>query len=456
MIAWEDRETSTVLLAPPSPPGAPHLGGIYTWALLDAARRTAHHFGGAAHLPQSWNMSSRRLEPRFGDDPEGFARYCQRAVDNAVSTLAGFGIVVSPHAALRDDDASVRAHVQAIVTELANRDVVRYLAAEEKWCLSCRIALPPSAATEHCFTCENPLRLRTTRDWFLPVDLDEVFRRAATVKWVPGFGIRRLRSLTDVHPLIRVGHPQRSLGVPSPLHDGEILDPRLVAALGPSLLRRLGLNGPIVAAAGFDIQRKWLLTLLAANQPGALPTMIVQHGTLLDTAGRKLSRYTGASLADAPADVEPCLVRAALLSSPLGKDFRAVALPTVGASRLREKVLNSLRYIGLQQPRTGGIDLDAACDEWFDEVESHLRNFDMSRAYAGFQRAVLSVSSTLIPMIRRQGIASFAATYRRIVSLHGIFYGDDPRLPRMPVGRELLDADGRDAAQVRAPDRDPS
>ena len=61
-------------------------------------------------------------------------------------------------------------------------------------------------------------------------------------------------------------------------------------------------------------------------------------------------------------------MRAALLSSPLGKDLRAAALATVGASRLREKVLNSLRYIDLQQPRTGGIDLDAVCDELFSEV----------------------------------------------------------------------------------------
>lgn len=442
MIAWEDREPSKVLLAPPSPPGALHLGGIYTWVLLDAARRTAQHFGGDAHLPQSWNMSSRRLEPTFGDDPQGFARYCGLAVSNAVATLEAFGIVVSPHAALRDDDASVRAHVQAVITELANSGVIRHLAAKEKWCLSCRIALPPSADAEHCFTCGDPLRLRTTRDWFLHIDLDEVFRRAAAVEWVPGYGIRRLRSLTDVHPLIRVGHPRRNLGVPSPLHDGEILDPRLVGALGPSLLRRLGLNGPIVAAAGFDIQRKWLLTLLAANRPDALPAMIVQHGTLLDTAGRKLSRYTGASLADTPADVEPCLVRAALLSSPLGKDLRAAALATVGTSRLREKVLNILRYIGLQQPRTGGVDLDAASDEPLSEVESQLKAFDIPRAYAGFQRAILSISSTLIPMIRRHGMAPYAATCRRIVSMHGIFYGDDPRLVGISAGLKLLDADG--------------
>ncbi|MEU7570063.1 hypothetical protein [Micromonospora sp. NPDC049240] len=441
MIAWGGREPSTVLLAPPSPPGAPHLGGIYTWVLLDAARRTALHFGGDSHLPQSWNMSSRRLEPKFGHDPEGFARYCGLAVSSAVATLEGFGIAVSRQTALRDDDVSVRAHVRAVIAELADSDVLRYLPAEEKWCLVCRIALPPNAGAEHCFTCGDPLRLRTTWDWFLPINLDEVFRRAAAVEWVPDYGIRRLRSLTNVHPLIRVGHPRRSLGVASPLHDGEVLDPRLVGALGPSLLRRLGLDGPIVAAAGFDIQRKWLLTLLAANHPDALPAMIVQHGTLLDTAGRKLSRYNGASLADAPAGVEPCLVRAALLSSPLGKDLRVAALATVGASRLREKVLNSLRYIGLQQPRAGGIDLNSACEELLSEVESQLKAFDVPRAYVSFQRAVLFMSSTVIPMIRRQGTASYSEVCRRIGSLHGIFYGDDPRLSEIADGLRLLNAD---------------
>lgn len=427
MIAWDNRQTRMVLLAPPSPPGAPHLGGIYTWSLLDAARRAAQHFGGTAQLPQSWNMSSRRLEPVFGGDPAAFAAYCSSAVTGAVTALNRFGVMPSREIALRDDDMAIRAHVQAAVGDLVHAGAIQDLVAKEKWCLDCQLALPPSSTAEICFTCGKQLVLHTTRDWFLVVDTEETFRRADTIAWFPSYGLRRLHSLTDLHPLIRVSHPKRTLGVPSPLREGDIIDPRLVGALSPSVLRRLGLDGPIIAMSGFDIQRKWLMTMLAANRQDALPVAIVNHGTLLDTAGRKLSRYSGASLADAPADVEPCILRAALLSAPLGKDLHVAELPTVGASRLREKVLNSLRFIGLQeQHHTGGIDLDAECEPPLAEVESHLRSCDISRAYASFRRAITHhLSSVLIPKIRRQGLSSHTVACERIASLHRIFFGDD-------------------------------
>jgi isoleucyl-tRNA synthetase len=375
-------------------------------------------------------MSSRRLEPEFGHNQRAFADYCTSAVNSAVSAMGNYGVVMSKATALRDDNAMIRAHITATIADLADAGAIRFLSAEEKWCLDCQLALPPSSSAQVCFTCGNQLIRHTTQDWFLVVSIEEIIRRAAAMQWIPRYGLRRLQSLTDIHPLIRVGHPHRTLGVPSPLRDGDVLDPRLVGALGPSVLRRLGLDGPIIAVAGFDIQRKWLMTLLAANNLDALPFAIVHHGTLLDVAGRKLSRYSGASLADAPTDAEPCLVRAALLSAPLGKDLRAAELPTIGASRLREKVLNSLRFIGLQQRAdAGGIDLDAESETALAHVDSHLKSCDMSRAYASFQRAIThDLSGVLIPKIRKHGLSEHSATWKRITSLHRVFYGDDPRL----------------------------
>lgn len=437
---------AAVLLAPPSPPGAPHIGSLYTWALLDAARRTATHLGSDSCLPQSWNMSSRRLESRFGDDPPGFADYCRSSIDEAGAMLKTFGIHPSHHVALRDDDPDVRTHVQEILADLVQSGVVREVTADEKWCRDCQIALPPSATAEACFRCRSPLVIESTKDWFLALDLEQIFRRAEGIEWFPRYALHRLRDLTDVHPLIRVSHPGRTLGVPSPLRHGEVVDQRLVGALWPSVLRRMGKAGPITVIAGFDIQRKWLLSLLAANGDEALPATVVNHGTLLDQAGRKLSRYAGASIADVPDDVEPRIVRAALLTLPLGKDLRVSELPLIGASRLRQKVLNCLRFVAAQEVLAGGVDLDADLSAALAEVEAALMSHDVSRAMANFRKAIVhELSGVLIPRIRKQGIASSPSdVVARIKSLHRVFYGEDPCLDGRPDGSFLQrHGDGR-------------
>jgi hypothetical protein len=439
-----------VLLAPPSPPGAPHIGSLYTWILLDAARRAATHFGRDSCMPQSWNMASRRLEARFGDDPPGFADYCRSSIDEASAMLKTFGIHPSHHVALRDDDPDVRSHVQAVLADLAQSGAVREVTADEKWCRDCQIALPPTTSAADCFKCHSSLVIESTKDWFLGLDLEQIVQRAEGIEWFPRYAVHRLRDLTDVHPLIRVSHPGRSLGVPSPFRSGEVIDQRLVGALWPSVVRRMGMDGPLTVIAGFDIQRKWLLTLLAANCHEALPVAVVNHGTLLDQAGRKLSRYSGASIADVPDDVEPCIVRAALLTLPLGKDLRVSELPLVGASRLRQKVLNCLRFVAAQEVVVSGVDLEAALSDALAEVEADLTSHDTSKAMATFRRAIVhELSGVLIPRIRKQCLGSSPSEIlERIRSLHRVFYGDDPRLNGLPDGSFLQQhhGDGRVAA----------
>ncbi|HUY46133.1 MAG TPA: hypothetical protein VMV92_10470 [Streptosporangiaceae bacterium] len=429
MIDWATPESATAFLAPPSPPGAPHMGSLYTWSLLDSLRRTAVHLGEPCGLPQSWNMSSRRLESTFGSDPAGYAEYSRTAVTDAVAAMAGFGIEMSRTVALRDDLPEIRGHIRAIITEMADSGRIRQLPAEEKWCIDCQLALPPTATTETCFKCHQPLRLQTTIDWFLPLDVAMVLRRAAEINWFPAYAVRRLQALGDVHPLLRVSHQNRTIGVPSPLRNGDIVDPRLAGALGPSVLRRLGIGGLIVVVAGFDIQRKWLLPLLSANPSSALPAAVVNHGTLLDMSGRKLSRYSGASLADVPTDVEPCVVRAALLATPLGRDLPVSELSTAGASRLRQKVLNCGRFLTMQVPTgMGGVDLDAELDAALRGVEEFIRRSDPARGYSAFRRVIThDLSSHLIPEVRRRGLARHY-DLGRITSLHQVFFGDDPVL----------------------------
>jgi len=144
----------------------------------------------------------------FGADPAAFASYCSSAITDTTAALTSFGVSLSPDIALRDDDPTIIGYVHATVADLVDDGVIRYEAAEEKWCLSCQLALPPSSAATNCFSCGRLLELRTTHDWFLVVDLTEIFRRAATIDWFPNYGLRRFRSLTDLHPLIRVSHPK--------------------------------------------------------------------------------------------------------------------------------------------------------------------------------------------------------------------------------------------------------
>ena len=417
---------ASVVLSPPTPPAAPHLGTAYTWALSDALARASAYLGSASTLPQSWNMSSRRIEDRFGADPTAYAAYCQTSVSDALAAQQALGVEVSPQAALRDDSPKIRQIVQRHLLDLVDAGAVREITAEEKWCHACEIATPPTSANEHCHACGAELRLDRSIGWFLELDLPTVMGRAERIRWMPAYALNRLQNLTDVHPYIRVSHRRRGLGVPSPLASDSILDPRLVGAMWPSVLRHLGLTEPPTVVAGLDIQRKWLLTMLATN-PEAIPKAVVNHGTLLDEHGSKMSRYAGATLEDSPDDVDQRVLRAALLSIPLGKDVRADRLPLAGASRLHHKLLNCLRFLALITDDAHGIDLEQELRTSFKRVEEHLAAHDVPRAMEAFRRLVVhDLSGVLIPRVRTSGGTGLDKTRIRLSSLHQVFYGSMP------------------------------
>jgi hypothetical protein len=423
-----------ILLAPPSPPGAPHLGTLYTWSLLDALRRAALHLGGTAFLPGSWNMSSRRLESAFASCEE-VDTYRQSALAFAHAKLNDFGIHTSSDITLRDDDPVVCRHVQETILCLADNGQICYSTANEKWCSRCELSLPPTSGTADCFQCHRPLSHRTSTDWFLSLDHARIKQKADLARWAPAYARRRFDDLDRIHPLLRIAHPRRMLGVPSPLRSDNVIDPRLTGALWPTILRRLGYHAPLVTVSGFDIQRKWLMTLFAANSEPAAPAVVVNHGTLLDGNGRKMSRYSGASLADLPEKVEPCIIRAALLFTPLGKDLRCTDLPVAAASRLREKTLNCLRYLKFHATTcAAGVNLDLELGESLQQVDERLRVFDLPGALQAYRQAVLNdLSSRCIPQIRRDGLARHSSAVRNIMTLHHVFFGDDQRLEQQRI-----------------------
>lgn len=420
-----------IVLTPPSPPAAPHLGTAYTWVLADALHRAAVHLGGKSLQPQSWNMSSRRIEARFGSDPAGFEGYCRTSVAQATASQHGLGVETSSDVALRDDDPDVREQIRGHLLHLAETGAVREIEADELWCRSCEITLPPGSSQDECYACHGALSSRRSKDWFLVIDLGEVLDRAERITWTPTYALNRLRNLTDVHPLVRVNHRKRQLGVPSPLDGRSVIDPRLVGAMWPGVLRRLGHTDPVTVVAGFDIQRKWLLTMLAANPTDALPNAVVNHGTLLDEHGTKMSRYAGASLADLPEGVDPPVMRAALLSVPLGKDVRLGTLPFAGASRMHQKFVNCLRFLAGYEHDAHGIDLGAELARPFKTVEMSLAASEMSVAMAAYRKLLVhELSGVLIPRVRKQGATSLDQTRARLTSLHRVFFGD-PIPPRI-------------------------
>jgi hypothetical protein len=421
-----------VFLAPASPPFAPHLGTIYTWCLLDGAARAVRHLGGAAVVPESWNLSSRRLDDQLAGVGEAqreqhYKSLVADAVGATRATQAQFGISMDAGLALRDDQPMFRAEIIALVNELVAEGKIRYMAAPEKWCDLCSIAVPAAAVIQTCFRCDQPLAVHERTDWFLALDFSDVLHRAALTRWQPAYALHRFRDLAGVAPVVRVGHFGRLVGVPSPLDERQILDPRLVAALYPRILRARGYEH-IVAAAGQDIQRKWLTLVFATAGSAPSLDVIVNHGVLLSDGGRKMSRYSGATPADLPHDADPIGYRAALLAATLGRDMVASTIAFNDASHLRAKIDNTRRYLAAQPP-TGtreAIDVGRELSPILDLVDTHLAALDFRHAYRVFRALVRTeLSQRIIPMIRVRGCREVGPAMGRLRSMAVVFFGPE-------------------------------
>lgn len=420
----------TVFLAPASPPFAPHLGTIYTWCLLDAATRATRHLGGTAVFPESWNLSSRRLDEQLGQVDEHkrddqYRSLVTEAVANARSIQTRFGIETDSEPAIRDDDPAIRSAITAAVLELVEEGKIKRIAAPELWCDPCGIALPSTATTQTCFRCRQALVLHERIDWFLTVDFPSVIAEAAKTRWQPPYALRRFHDLSDVNPLVRVGHFGRLVGITSTLDERQMLDPRLVAALYPRVLQAQGYRR-IVAVCGQDIQRKWLSLVYATA--GSTPALdaIINHGVLLADNRHKMSRYDGATPADLPATTDPVTYRAALLSVTPGRDIVSATIPVSDASRLRAKTLNTLRFLQKQPESTNpdAIDLRQELGPQLDGVDRDLASLDIHRAYAAMRSTVrVELSHRLIPLIRTSGCRHALSTINRLRSLSSVFFG---------------------------------
>jgi hypothetical protein len=347
-------------------------------------------------------------------------------VSHARRILSDFGVVMTTDPPVRDDDPAVRAFLHATVSELAQNGVIRRITVAEKWCDPCGIALPEAAARGKCFRCGLPLAGSERPDWFLVLDMPGVLRQAARARWLPTYALRRFQALADISPQVRVGHFGRTTGVPSPLDERQKLDPRLVTALYPRMLRTLGYDR-IVTAAGQDIQRKWLVLVFATADTETAVDVIINHGVLLADGHRKMSRYDGAAISDLPAAADPAAYRAALLASSLGRDVIASAVAFPDASRLRAKIVNVVRFLRAR-PTSGSastISLECELGALLDEVDQLLCEFNFPAAYRALRRCVRAeLSHRLIPLIRQHGCRDAGRTISRVLSIAAVFYGD--------------------------------
>jgi isoleucyl-tRNA synthetase len=69
----------------------------------------------------------------------------------------------------------------------------------------------------HCWRCKNPVILRSTKQWFISMKINNLRENALkeinNVKWIPGWGIDRISGMLEVRPDWCVSR-QRSWGVP--------------------------------------------------------------------------------------------------------------------------------------------------------------------------------------------------------------------------------------------------
>jgi hypothetical protein len=421
---------TTVFLAPPSPPFAPHLGTLYTWCLLDAAARASRHLGRDAVFPEAWNLASRRLDSELASCPpsdrqQRYVAAVASAVSAARTVIGEYGIRMDVEPCVRDDHPTVKASMAEVVTDLVDEGRVVRIEVAEKWCGPCEIAMPVSATVQTCFRCGRSLIVHERRDWFLRLDFHEILRQAESTQWLPPYALRRFRDLADINPLVRVGHFGRLVGIRSPLDHRQMLDPRLVAALYPRALRALGF-GRIVTAAGQDIQRKWLTLVFATTNAGRAVDTIINHGVLLADGRHKMSRYDGATIGDLPESADPVAYRAGLLAASCGRDIVASTVAFDDSSRFRAKVHNVMRFLAAQSDSTSNeaVNLDLELGPAFDAVDRHLEGLDLRSAYMAFRAIVRTeVSHRLIPRIRNLGCRGLEPTVTRMRSLAAIFYG---------------------------------
>jgi hypothetical protein len=340
--------------------------------------------------------------------------------------LSDFGVVMTTFPPVRDDDHAVRSFLSEAVSELAAGGAIRRMVVPEKWCDPCDIALPAATALRTCFRCYQPLVVHERPDWFLTLDLPAIFSQAAACRWLPAYAERRFQALAGISPHVRVGHFGRLTGVPSPLDEHQKLDPRLVAALYPHMLRMLGYDR-IVTAAGQDIQRKWLVLVFGTAASAPAIDTIINHGVLLADGYRKMSRYDGAAISDLPEQADPAAYRAALLAASLGRDIVASAVAFQDASRLRAKVINCVRFLEAQPPPATAcaVNLEAELGLFFDRVDALLGVLDFAAAYRVFRRCVRAeLSQRIIPLIRQRGCHDTASMVSRLLFITAVFYGD--------------------------------
>jgi valyl-tRNA synthetase len=363
----------TIMVPPVAATQNIHIGNLYTWFVADFLVRATEYFGDKAQCFQAWNCYSQKLEEKVGFDlPEDIVNACaestEEAIKKAQSLFETYHLkIVSPY--FKDNSIEFKNFLNEKISFLELNGRIK----------DSKINIPGSK---------------------------EIYKKSESIIWVPSTvrnniqGFASLEQPSQIN-LFRNGH----WGIK---HNQGVLGQRFVQAFFPNFYSNQ-LNSDInFCVCGKDIIGKWLYLVLSYNDYVPIKT-IATHGMVLNSNGRKISKYDPLTTNLYDLDFNSDSIRLYFMNQKFGNDFLYPS-DLKEEDRFLRKIHHSLSFLVNVPTKVGVASLQQdliILKSSSDDIVHKILNFEFSKAYRSFKQLFYSqISRGLINQIKSKGITT--------------------------------------------------